>query len=315
MNVRTHGFAGASAPPCYFDDAVHIKACCGALAVLSVALTAGCGDVNTALKEVSEARRLAADLLVEFTKASDASNRAVMADTDETSTAFAHEAEQAADAVQRDAAALAPILATLRFSEEAGLLETFDSRFAQYRALDRQILDLAVENTNLKAQRLSFGAAQQAADLFQQSLEAVTPSDQAKDGWRLRTLAWTAVANAREIQALEAQHIAEAEDAQMTAIEERMGSAESAARGALKTMTGLAAPASREKLAAAAAALDKLMTVNMQIVDLSRRNSNVRSMALSLNQKRAATAACEESLVALRAALAKRGFTSTRGVR
>jgi hypothetical protein len=45
---------------------------------------------------------------------------------------------------------------------------------------------------------------------------------------------------------------------------------------------------------------------------LSRRNSNVRSLAMSLGEKRMLTAACEDSLRALRDALAKRGFTATR---
>ena len=54
------------------------------------------------------------------------------------------------------------------------------------------------------------------------------------------------------------------------------------------------------------------MQLNAEIVALSRRNTNVRSLALSLNQKRLVTAACDESLRALDAALAKRGFTATR---
>ena len=54
------------------------------------------------------------------------------------------------------------------------------------------------------------------------------------------------------------------------------------------------------------------MGVNAQIVALSRRNTNVRSLALSLGQKRTLTAACEDSLRALEDALAKRGFTATR---
>jgi len=45
------------------------------------------------------------------------------------------------------------------------------------------------------------------------------------------------------------------------------------------------------------------MSVNAEIVTLSRRNTNVRSLALSLNQKGKATGACEESLRAIRAAL------------
>ena len=48
----------------------------------------GC-DVNSALERVSEAQHLSADLLIQFTKAADAANRAVMADTDEASVEFA----------------------------------------------------------------------------------------------------------------------------------------------------------------------------------------------------------------------------------
>jgi hypothetical protein len=58
--------------------------------------------------------------------------------------------------------------------------------------------------------------------------------------------------------------------------------------------------------------LDRFIGVNTQIVALSRRNSNVRSLAMSLGEKRMLTAACEDSLRALRDALAKRGFTATR---
>lgn len=65
-------------------------------------------------------------------------------------------------------------------------------------------------------------------------------------------------------------------------------------------------------LAAAAGALDRFMAVNAEITFLSRRNTNVSSLALSLNQKGRMTGACEESLRALRDALATRGFPGTR---
>jgi hypothetical protein len=271
----------------------------------------GC-DVNAALERVSEARRMAADLLVQFTKAADAANRAVMADTDDASVAFAREAEQAKQAVQKDSDALAPILQGLGYSEEARLLEEFGRRFAEYRALDRTILELAVENTNLKAQRLSFGPAQEAADAFRDAFGALLPLDATKDAWRIKALAATAVAAVREIQALQAPHIADADDAVMTAIEKRMEASEAAARSALAALGPLVQPASRSRVATAVAALDGFMGVNAQIVAMSRRNTNVRSLALSLNQKGRLTTACEDSLRALREALAKRGFTGTR---
>jgi hypothetical protein len=156
------------------------------IAALIVAVAAGCIKApETALERLMEARRLGADLLVQLTKAADASNRAVMADTDEASIKFARETEQATQAVQTDTDALRPILQGLDYSDEARLLEEFSNRFGEYRALDRGILELAVENTNLKAQRISFGPAQEAADAFRDSLSAVAHSESAKDGWRV----------------------------------------------------------------------------------------------------------------------------------
>jgi hypothetical protein len=120
--------------------------------------------------QLADSHRLAADLRIQFNQAADASNRAVMADTDETSIAFAHDAEKALQIVDSDVAALMPLLRSLSFSKEIQVLEDFEKHFAQYRELDRTILTLAVENTNLKAQDLAFGPARVAADNFRNSL-------------------------------------------------------------------------------------------------------------------------------------------------
>jgi len=259
-----------------------------------------------------ETRRLSADLLLEFTKTEDASNRAVMADTDETSIAFAREAEQTTQAIQKDVDALGPILSELGLSNEARLLGEFKDQFTHYRALDHTVLELAVENTNLKAQRLSFGPAQDAADAFRQALQAVVPADPAKDAWRAKALVATAVMNVREIQVQQAPHIAEATDDVMTRLEKQMADSEKETRSTLKILAGLASEASQSQVDAAGAALDRFMGLNAQIVSLSRRNTNVRSLALSLGQTRTLAAACETSLHELEEALAKRAFTATR---
>jgi len=267
--------------------------------------------LETSIQRLVDANKLAADLLVQFSKAGDAANRAVMADTDDTSVAFAGEAAQTTQAVQRDSAALRSLLTSLQYSNELRFLDEFDKRFAEYRALDRRVLDLAVENTNLKAQRLSFGPAREEADAFRTSLDAVMPARQA-DMWRVKALAAGSVAAVREIQVLQAPHIAEPDDAAMTRIEKRMAAEESAARNTLKTLAGLTAPGSRSRLMDASAALDRFMGLNAQIVTLSRRNTNVRSLALSLGQKRMVAAACDDSLRALQDTLSKRGFSATR---
>lgn len=278
-----------------------------ALVAIAVA-TAACGNVNAELEQLSQARQLSADLLVQFTKAADAANRAVMADTDALSIAFAKEAEMAKQAVHKDADAIGPMLQSLHYTDEAHILQEFVERFAAYDALDREVLDLAVENTNLKAQRLSFGPAQEAADAFRDALDAVTPSASEKDAWRVKALVATAVAEVREIQELQAPHIAEPDDVAMARLEKRMAASESAARHALDTLATIVPSGSRAKLAAATAALDQFMRVNAEILALSHRNSNVRSLAMSLTEKPALVTGCEDRLRALNDALAKRGF-------
>ena len=171
---------------------------------------------------------------------------------------------------------------------------------------------MAVENTNLKAQRLSFGPAQKEADAFRDALESVARASPAKDAWQVKALTATALSAVREIQVLQAPHIAEADDTAMTRLEERMASSEGSARGALQKLAGLLPPASRPQLDSATAALDRFHDVNKQLIVLSRRNSNVRSLALTLGKKRMLTARCEESLHAIQDALSKRAFTGTR---
>jgi hypothetical protein len=148
---------------------------------------------ETTVERLAEARRLSSDLLVQFTKAADAANRAVMADTDEASREFAREAEAASASVQKNSATLRQILMDLRYATEAGLLDEFAKQFSAYRMLDQSILSLAVENTNLKAQRLSFGSAQQAADAFRDAVDAVKGSASTKGRSRVDALATTAV--------------------------------------------------------------------------------------------------------------------------
>ena len=199
----------------------------------------------------------------------------------------------------------------LGYAEELRLLEEFGRRFAEYKALDRQILELAVESSNLKAQRLSFGPAASEADAYRDALEGVVPRETA-EACRVKATTAAAVAAVREIQALQAPHIAAAEDAVMTALDARMAAAEQVARRALAALPPLVQPSSRPAVAAAVAALDRFMALHAQISVLSRRNSNVRSLALTLNEKGRMTRACEDSLRALRDALGKRGFSGTR---
>ena len=263
----------------------------------AAALAAACAASPSVLQQLVETRRLASQMHVAFASAADASNRAVMADTDEASAAASDEAKQARAAIEKDLDTLTAALRSLGYTEDQGALDAFKTHFEEYREVDDEILPLAVENTNLKAQRLAFGPAQQAAQAFAAALDAAAKTSCCADA-----LASKARAALLEVQVLQAPHIAESEDAAMTKLETRIQELAKTARAAVDEL----------KAPAAAAALDRFMEINAEIVTLSRRNSNVRSLALSLGRKRMIAAECGADLSALEQALARHTFSATR---
>jgi hypothetical protein len=281
--------------------------------VVACALIAATGcRAQAVLTQQVEARRLASDLQVQFANAVDASSRAVMTDADEDAKAAVGEAEQASQAVQRDVEALRAVLTSMGYSEELTLLDGFMKRFADYRTIDGEILPLSVENTNAKAQRLSFGPAREAVNEFRAALERVAKSAPPAAAAGIELLATRALADVLDIQAMHAPHIAEPEDEAMTRMEQEMTASERQARVALDQLRTLVPAASRSQLDAAAAALDRFSTIHREIITLSRRNSDVRSLALSLGQKRMITAQCDEQLRALQTALVRHTVGATR---
>lgn len=280
--------------------------------IAALGLAFGCQGCRNFFTQIDESRRLAADLHLQFTQAADASNRAVMADTDEVSSAFAADAERALQIVERDAAALLPLLRSMKLSSEIQSLEEFGKHFAEYREVDRTVLTLAVENTNLKAQRLAFGPAREAADDFRDSLGAVASSVPPRDRCAVDGLIAAATLAVREIQVLHAPHIAELSDASMTTLEQEMAQRAARAKGAVASLAELVPPTAQPALAKALAARERFQDISGQIVALSRRNSNVRSLELSLRTKPVLTAACEQSLRTLQDLLAKEEIKATR---
>src|SRR5262245_25810280 len=195
-------------------------------AVVPILVTAATASLSCSsnpglvLTDQVEARRLGSDIRVQFTMAADAANRAVMADTDETSKVAAEEALKAREQVERDVNSLEPLLNGLGYTGDLQSLDEFKKQFAEYKKLSDETLNLAVENTNLKAQRLSFTTAQAAVDDFRKALGTLPPTARPADRSRVEALSAQAVAAALSIQVIQARHIAESDDQAMTKLEE-----------------------------------------------------------------------------------------------
>jgi len=283
-----------------------------ALLCVSMCFAHGCNSAEAptaALTRLTEARRLTASLRLLVNKSADAEKRSVMSESDEGSKAFAGESAAASRMALQQTTALKSLLEQLEYPDELRLLSEFEDGFAQSRALDETLLGLAVENTNLKAQRLSFGEAAAAASAVRRALEATVASVAATGREHAELLTAKIELAVDGIRLLEGPHIAEPDDAGMAGLEARMTGYEEEARRLLASLEPNGTPPSADS---ASAAFERFVALHEEILALSHRNTNVRSLALSLGQKRRLTAACDESLAALEAALETRGFRATR---
>jgi hypothetical protein len=101
------------------------------------------------------------------------------------------------------------------------------------------------------------------------------------------------------VYALQAPHIAESTVTRMDEIEADMHRLDAQVTDALQSLQALVDESGKPFLEAAWASYKDLQNINAEIVDLSRQNSNVRSYALSLGQKRKTTAQCQDALAVL----------------
>lgn len=261
------------------------------------------------LGQASEARHLTDALTTQFAAAVDAANRAVMGSNAEAAAGFVEEAEKARNSVKQTENRLSALLRERGYVEEGKLLQDFHGKFAAYEVLDRSILELALEKTNAQAARLSFGSAAETAEAFKGALSALVTSAARADACRIRALSAEAVLAIREVQVLEAPHIAEPTDEVMTRLEARMHASETKAREALAE---LGTVVGSEALVPAEAAMTGFLATHAQIVSMSRRNTEVRSLAMTLGEKRQLVLACQDSLQALARALTERLSKPTR---
>lgn len=230
--------------------------------------------------------------------AAEAEKSAVMAETDEASQAFAAQSMQASNHVEQTRRSLAPLLRENH--QEAHLFREFSQCWDTLQEIDREVLSLAVQNTNLKASRLSFGPAAAAMRSMEEALnhlmEVASPSPAAVPIIRL---AAQAVMGALKMYTLQAPHIAESTVTRMEEMEAAMHSLDALVTDALQSLQALVDEPGKPFLETAWAAYKDFQNINTAIVDLSRQNSNVRSYALSLGQKRKTTAQCQDMLAAL----------------
>jgi hypothetical protein len=250
---------------------------------------------------------------VNLFKSVEAEKMAVTADTDESSRTFADQSRQKADAVERDRQELGLLIKKDPSEREIDLLKEFDRCWTEFRSIDRELLEFAVKNTNLKAAQLSFTKGREAVKKFEEALEevmALSPSN--KEDPQMEGLIYKALVAGIKIHYLHAPHIAAANDEQMDTIEKEIKENEAVITKALTRLALLVPEKKRAFLQKAKSAYGELSQVTAQVIDLSRQNTNIKSFELSLGRKRKVTAQGDEILKSLEDAVRSRSYKATR---
>ncbi|HWR03526.1 MAG TPA: hypothetical protein VN419_05860 [Humidesulfovibrio sp.] len=267
-----------------------VSALFAAVAALALWQAGSRPEMKSTLERELEKSRLVDKMRADLYAAAEAEKNAHMAETDPLSQEYAQRARAVMGQV---AAALNRYRALVDGRpQEAELLTRTETAFEAYRKADEEVLELAVQNTNLKALALSFGAATLALTDMDRALAGVTGGG--KGGPAAMQNALRALLAAQRIQSLHAPHILEKTEARMDALEKLMNAADAEARKALAALGG--APGAAE----AAQAYEAHHTATLEVLRLSRLNTNVRSLTLSLERNAGLLAACDQALLALK---------------
>ena len=235
--------------------------------------------------------------------ASEAEKSAVLAVTDQDSEAFADQARAATAEVERLRTTLGESLAASAGQKEKELLARFSECFTDYQRIDRDLLALAVKNTNIKAFALAFGPADQASKEADFAMSRFL-ANHATSPQKVLLLVASAQAALLRLETRLAPHIAEQSDPKMDELEALMAKDDREVRGAFDGLAARPDLRTDPDLAIARASYTRFSEVRTQILSLSRENTNVRSLAISLDQKRKVMLTCQDALFTLQREIA-----------
>ena len=224
----------------------------------------------------------------------------MLAVTDQDSKTFADQARAATSDVEMERKELDKLLAKSGSKNERDLLIEFSRVFNDFLRIDSDLLVLAVKNTNLKAYSLAFGPSADALNQMNTALSRlVAKSDASPDIRNAEQLAYSALIAALRIQTLLAPHIAEESDTKMNELELQMTREDQEVRKDLGSLAAIREFHDNPDLKTALTNYTLFSEVRGRILALSRENTNIHSLTISLGQKRKVLFLCQEVLSAL----------------
>jgi hypothetical protein len=262
---------------------------------------------------VRKKNEILSQMRINLHKSVEMEKNAVMALTDEESQDYAGQSLASSAAVEQDLTQIQSLVDATHLQDEEKFVNEFKNCWMEFRRLDQIILELAVQNTNLKAAFLSRGKGAEAMQRFERALkEVMRLTSQTPKEDRVAAIAWHAIAACGQILNMHGSHIAEISNEKMDQIEMQIKMEEKEVLLSLEELLGSIDKENQQTLLPAKTAFSEFMDVTAQVLEFSRKNSNVKSLELSIGKKRIISTQCAEVLAAFQNAVKSRPFKSSK---
>ena len=272
----------------------------------------GCGgqDFQANLHALLEKQRLAAQLQQSLLTTSDGANKSLLAPDEEAAARQAAAAKAAFEAGAQQLQSLSALIEKGKNPKEIDAIKPVIEDFKELDAAYATLHALVARNTNVRAARLSRYEAAQAVDRLRQALAPILAAPDCPTA----AAALRAITAAQAILILHPLHIDERSAAGMDALEATMNQDDREVRAALGDLAALTGDGAAATMAVkdAQAAYEAFWTVHASIIGLSRENSNLEAIALSMGRKQLLQAKILTDLAALAAVIDEKQFTATR---
>ncbi|WP_300161202.1 hypothetical protein [Solidesulfovibrio sp.] len=296
--------------PTHASPARRLAPCLAAFGCLVLFALAGCSGDNMRanLAVLQQKQQLIAGIRAGLLMAVDQEKNALLSPSQTEARQFLDKAKDGMAGVKQDMGKLTQLVEETDNAKETAALRAVAEDFQDMASLDASLRGLAGRNTNLRAAQLSRTEAALAVSRLQQALTPAIDADDCQAGRD----ALRVVTAALSVLSLHAQHIDEKTVAGMDSLEAAMNRQNARAQGAFERLSALSVPTIAAALPTARAAYEDFWRVTREVLVLSRENTNIEAVALSMGKKRLVTAKALADLDALQNVVAEKEFTATR---
>lgn len=246
--------------------------------------------------------------------ASEAQNTAVMSTAEKDSESFADQARAATASLERGRSELEKLSRERGDADEMKLMERVAETLSEFQRIDKELMQLAVQNSNRKAYNLAFGPAMKLLQEIDEPLSRIV-ADHANATSENNLIVLPLAGDTRigilRMQVVLLPHIAEESDKKMDEFEAQLAEDDRKVRANFAALSTLLPASDQSNMQTATSRYGEFEKLRTQIIKLSRDNTDVRAVAIALNEKRKAMLACQDALVALEHAIRAEPVTTT----